>query len=85
MICSYDNFVKDNFSSNFPLMGSGCGTVDGAVASNTRRPQIKSSQPQNFIKNIFTLIVEKTEIKEKEAVNGEYFLTKLSPDLILCA
>ena len=30
-------------------MGSGCGSVGGAVASNTRGPQFESSHWQKFI------------------------------------
>ena len=33
-------------------LGSGCGSVGRAVASNTRGPWFKSSRRQNFIMNI---------------------------------
>ena len=49
-------------------MGSGCGSVGRAVASNTRGPRFESSHWQTFISEIHFYIVnciEKTKIKEK--------------------
>ena len=52
-------------------VGSGCGSVDRAVASNTRGLWFKSSHQQNFILKIFTVNCEKTKIKEKEKEAGK--------------
>ena len=55
-------------------LGSGCGSVGRAVASNTRSPWFESSHQQIFIQNsclpIVVNYIEKTQIKKKEAVNG---------------
>ena len=57
--------------------GSGCGSVDRAVASDTRDPRFESRHWQTFIKHLFTVnCVEKTKIKKKEAGNGPFFLKK---------
>ena len=53
------------------VLVSGCGSVDRAVASNTRGPWFKSSHRKNFIEHLPTVkCIEKTKIKEKEDVNG---------------
>ena len=58
--------------------GSGCGSVDRAVASDTRDPRFESRHWQTFIKHLFTVnCVEKTKIKKKEAGNGPFFLKKV--------
>ena len=58
-------------------MGSGCGSVGKAVASNTRGPQFKSSHRQKFIYilNICLLstVYWKDENKEKEAGKDPFF------------
>ena len=50
-------------------MGSDCGSVGRAVASDTRDPVFKSSQWQNFTHKLM-LTVEKSKIKKKEAEKG---------------
>ena len=50
--------------------GSGCGSVGRAVASDTRDLRFETSHWQDFIMNIFTVTVEKTKIKKKEAGNS---------------
>ena len=57
------------------ILVSGCGSVGGAVASDTRGPWFKSSHRQVFISNIclpIVVCIEKTKIKEKEAWNGPF-------------
>ena len=58
-------------------VGSGCGSVGRAVASNNRGPRFKSSHWQKFIYilNICLLstVYWKDENKEKEAGNGPFF------------
>ena len=58
-------------------MGSGCGSVGRAVASDTRGPRFESSHRQKFIntKHLYTVncVLKKTKIKEKEAGNGPFF------------
>ena len=59
------------------LLGSGCGSVGRAVASDTRGPQFESSHRRTFIKNIYLPIVnctEKTKIKKKRP--GTFHLKK---------
>ena len=51
-------------------MGSGCGSVGRAVASNTRGAQLESSYHQSLIMNILTVTYRTEENKEKEAGNG---------------
>ena len=53
------------------LLVSGCGAVGRAVASDFRGPGFQSSH-RLLLVNIFTVncVVEKTKIKEKEALNG---------------
>ena len=48
-------------------MGSGCGTIDSAVTSDTRAPGFESSHRQ-LLFNIYLLL--KDESKGKEARNG---------------
>ena len=61
-------------------MGSGCGSVGRAVASDTRGPWLESSHWQKFIYilNICLLstVYWKDEHKEKEAGNGPFFKKK---------
>ena len=50
-----------------------CGSVGRAVASDTRCPRFESSHRQNLL-NLFTFnYIEKTEVKKKEAGNGQFF------------
>ena len=49
------------------LLGSRCGSVGRALATNTLGPQFKSDYRQNFIMNIFTVNCCKDKIKKKEA------------------
>ena len=59
-------------------MGSGCGAVGRAVASDTRGPGFESSHRQLLL-NIYLLLTvcRKDENKEKEARNGP-FLKKIT-------
>ena len=54
-------------------MGSGCGAVGRAVASDTRGPRFESSHRQLLL-NIYLLLTvcRKDENKEKEAGNGPF-------------
>ena len=54
-------------------LGSGCGAVGRAVASNTRGPGFESSHRQLLL-NIYLLLTvcRKDENKEKEAGNGPF-------------
>ena len=61
---------------NIVNMGSGCGSVDRAVASNSRGPWFESSHRQKFTFNIYCQLYWKDEIKEKEAGNGSFFVKK---------
>ena len=55
-------------------LGSGCGAVGKAVASNTRGPGFESSHRQLLL-NIYLLLTvyRKDENEEKEAGNGPFF------------
>ena len=56
-------------------MGSGCGSVGRAVASDTRGPRFESSHQQNkfYIEHLLTVnCVLKRRNKEKEAGNGPF-------------
>ena len=47
-------------------VGSGCGSIGTAVASNTRDPQFESCNRQNLSANLSTnCIKEKTKIKKR--------------------
>ena len=47
-------------------LGSGCGSVARAVASDTRDARFESSRRQTFIEHLFTVnFVEKMKIKKK--------------------
>ena len=46
-------------------LGSGCGSVGWAVASNSKGPQFESSHLQTFILNIYCQLCEKTKIKKR--------------------
>ena len=61
----------------FLCLGSGCGAVGRAVASNTRGPGFESSHWQLLL-NIYLLLTvcRKDENKEKEAENGPFFQKK---------
>ena len=54
-------------------MGSGCGSVGRAIASNTRDPRFESCHQQNLSTNC---IIEEEENKEKETGNGPPFSLK---------
>ena len=51
-------------------VGSGCGSVGGAVAYDSRDPQLESRYQQNFI---YLLHNRTDENQEKEAGNGSSF------------
>ena len=53
-------------------MGSGCGSVGRAVASDSRGQRFESSLGQKFILNIYCQLYWKDENKEKEAENGPF-------------
>ena len=54
-------------------MGSGCGSVGRAVASNVRGPRFISSHRRNLNWTLFTVNwIEKTKIKKKEVGNGPF-------------
>ena len=59
------------------MVGSGCGAVGRAVASNTGGPKFESSHRQLLL-NIYLLLTfcRKDENKEKEAGDGPFFLKK---------
>ena len=61
-------------------MGSGCGSVERAVASNTRGPWYESSHRQYFITNIFTVNCLKNENKKKRP-GMAHFLKKISLEI----
>ena len=49
-----------------PGLGSGCGSVDRAVAFNTRGLRFDSSHRQKFIEHLFIInCIEKTKINKK--------------------
>ena len=54
-------------------MGSGCGSVGRAVASNSRGPLFESSDRQKFMLNIYCQPYWKDKNKENEAGNGPFF------------
>ena len=54
-------------------MGSGCGSVGRAVASDVRGPRFISSHRRNLNWTLFTVNwIEKTKIKKKEVGNGPF-------------
>ena len=63
------------------MVGSGCGSVGKAVASDTRGLRFESSHPQNLYWTLITVnCIEKTKIKKKEAGNSpflEYLMVAL--------
>ena len=60
------------WSIQFIFVGSGCGSVGRAVASDSRGPRFKFGHQQNFIWNIYCQLFWKDENKEKEAGNGPF-------------
>ena len=62
-------------------MGSGCGSVGRAVASNTRGPRFESSHRQKFIYtlniSLLSTVYRKDENKGKKAGNGPFFKKRL--------
>ena len=65
--------VGYSLTVNKQVMGSGCGSVGRAVASNSRGPRFESSHREKFILNIYCQLYLKDENKEKEAGNGPSF------------
>ena len=53
------------------FLGSGCGSVGGAVASDTRETRFESSNRRNFIMNMLT--VEKMKRKKKRGRERRIF------------
>ena len=67
------SFLVANVVENWDLsscLGSGCGSVGRAVASNSRGKLFESSHRQKFILNVYCQLYWKDENKEKEAWNG---------------
>ena len=64
----------------FQVLGSGCGSVGRAFASNTRGPVVRIQTTANFYRTFIIYCqlycIEKTTLKEKEAGNGPFFLKK---------
>ena len=56
--------LKDKWSH---LLGTGCGWIGRAVASNNRRLRFKSSHQQNVLMNIITVNCRKEKNNQKEA------------------
>ena len=54
------------------VLGSGCGSVGRAVASDSRGLQFESSHRRNFFHVLIINCVEKTKIKKREAGNGAF-------------
>ena len=65
-------------------VGSCCGSVGRAVASNSRGPQFKSSHRQKLYWTFTVSCIERTKIKKKEAGNCPFFGKKPSEDPITC-
>ena len=57
------------YVNEWASMGSGCGSVVRAVASDTRGMQFESSHRQSFLVNVFIVNCWKDENKENEAGN----------------
>ena len=64
--------MANNLRETFTVLGSGCGSVGRAVASNSRGPLFVSSHRQKYILNINCQLYWKDENKEKEAGNGPF-------------
>ena len=62
------------FDKETPLLGSGCGSVGSAVASNTRGPQFDSSHRQTFIMYIFIVNCWRGKNKEAEEACIDRFI-----------
>ena len=81
LICHKQKCLTKNYSTFSQSLGSGCGTVDSAVASDIRGPGFESSHRQLLL-NMFTVCI-KDENKRKEAGNGPFkknlFLKALHP------
>ena len=69
-------------------MGSGCGSVGRAVASNSRGPQFEFRHRQKFILNmLLSVVLKRRKNKEKEAGNGPEkvsFQCRTSNSFFLC-
>ena len=76
MFCG--KFICDSKLVQQTRLGSGCGAVGRAVASNTSGLGFESSLRQLLL-NIYLLLTvcRKDENKAKEAGNGPFFLKKL--------
>ena len=61
-------------------MGSGCGSVGRAVASDSRGPRFESSHWQKFNVGRLRSTVFKDENKEKRARDWPIFIKKLDED-----
>ena len=63
------SFQFASLSSVYFYKGSGCGTVDSVVASDTRRPGFESSHRKLQLNN-YLLFVQKTKIKKKMPIKN---------------
>ena len=62
----FELFFKQKLSTkNRLILGSGCGSVGRAVASNSGGPWFESSHQQKFILNIYCQLKKTTKIKKK--------------------
>ena len=66
-------------------MGSGCGSVGRAVATDTRDPRFKPRHRQSFIHRITNFISEKTKIKKigRECPIFKTLFIRLRPSSLL--
>ena len=67
-MCHYQKMLLNDYK----FVGSGCGAVGRAVASDTRGPPFESSHQQNLYE-LSTVL----KIKKKEAGKGPIFLKKV--------
>ena len=58
---------------NFRVVGSGCGSVGGAVASHSRGPRFESSHWQHVILNIYYQLYREDENKEKDLGMAHFY------------
>ena len=59
-----------SLDNNKVMVGSGCGSVGRAVASDSKGPRFDSNHRQHFKLNIYCQLYRKDKNKQKEAGNG---------------
>ena len=64
--------------TNFPSLGSDCGSVDRAVASDTRRSAVRIQPSVDFTLPIYCQLQWKDKNKRKEAVIGPFNSKKIT-------